>query len=421
MSRTLSRRSFLGRSAAVAAGFAAPLVLPATALGRGGRPAPSERIALGFIGLGGMGSGHLDRLLRNRGVEVVALCDVDAGRRAEASAKVRPGGFATHDYRELLARDDVDAVVIATPDHWHALASIHACQAGKDVYCEKPLTLTIGEALEVTRVVRRFGRIFQTGSQQRSSGEFRRACELVRSGRIGRVERAEVGIAPGPQGESAPNADPPPGLDWEMWLGPAPWVPFNPLRHPYSFRWFWDHSGGKVTDWGAHHLDIVQWGFGTDGSGPVAIEGRATFPDHGLFETAVDFEATFTWDDGRKAVLASRGRGVRFVGSEGWVHVDRGFLETQPASLARAPLGRDAVRLERSDDHHENWLDGVRTRRLPICDVEIGAGSVILCHLANIALRTGRPLRWDPSAHRFVDDPAADRWIERVYRAPWRT
>jgi predicted dehydrogenase len=197
-------------------------------------------------------------------------------------------------------------------------------------------------------------------------------------------------------------------------------VPFNPLRHPYSFRWFHDYSGGKVTDWGAHHNDIVQWGFGTDGSGPVAVEGRATYPERGPFDTPVEFEAVYEYADGRTGICRSEGRGVKFVGTEGWVHVDRGFLEADPPSLLGDAPGRDEVRLETSLDHHANWLDCIRSRQRPICDVAVGAGSVIVCHLVNLALRTGRRLRWDPGAGRFLGDDFAERRKGRPYRAPWR-
>jgi predicted dehydrogenase len=311
-------------------------------------------------------------------------------------------------------------VVISTPDHWHALGSIYACQAGKDVYCEKPLTLTIEEARVLTETVRRYGRVFQTGSQQRSGGEFHRACTLVRNGYIGKVKEAHVGFSAGPVGDFVPDEDPPPGLDWDLWLGPAPKVPYNRLRHPYNFRWFWDYSGGKMTDWGAHHNDIVQWGLGMDHTGPVTLEGKATFPTRGLYETAVNFDLTYTYATGQRAICSNRNPGgVKFVGADGWIHVDRGRLETEPASLKDQSLEECQDKLFKSPGHRQNWLDCIRTRERPICDVAIGAGSVTLCHLNNIALRLGRKLTWNPDRGEFVNDPEANRWLGKPYRAPW--
>jgi len=409
MNRKLSRRTFIKKTSLLSASVALPTIVPA-----------SERITLGFIGTGGMGTAHLNGFRSNRRVEILAVCDVDETRREAARERVGGDCTAYNDYRDLLARDDIDAVVIATPDHWHTLMSVHACQAGKDVYCEKPLTLNIAEGRELVKVVRKYGRVFQTGSQQRSGREFHRACTLVRSGRIGKVHTAFVGIGKGKESDWVPDSAPPPGLDWDLWLGPAPKVPFNRLRHPYNFRWFWDYSGGKMTDWGAHHNDIVQWGFAMDGTGPVEIEGTGTFPSKGLFQTAISFEVTYTYASGQKAVCSTEGRGVKFVGTEGWIHVDRGFLQTEPKELKNEPLGSDHVQLYRSVNHRENWLDCIESRRKPICDVEIGAGSVAVCHLNNIALRTGRKLRWDPERGLFPDDAAANRWVGKPYRAPWR-
>jgi len=409
MKRILNRRTFLKKTSLLSATAMLPSIVPA-----------NERITLGFIGTGGMGSAHLNGFRNNPRVEILAVCDVDEARREAARSRVGGDCAAFNDYRELLARDDIDAVVISTPDHWHTLVSIHACQAGKDVYCEKPLTLTIAEGRELVKVVRQYGRVFQTGSQQRSGSEFHRACTLVRSGRIGKVHTALGGIGKGTESDWVADSPPPPGLDWDLWLGPAPKVPFNSLRHPYNFRWFWDYSGGKMTDWGAHHNDIVQWGFGMDGTGPVEIEGKGKFPSKGLFQTAMTFEVTYTYANGQKTICSTEGRGVKFVGTDGWIHVDRGFLQTEPAELKSEPLGSDHVQLYRSRDHRENWLDCIESRRKPICDVEIGAGSVAVCHLNNIALRTGRKLRWDPERGLFPDDAAANRWVGQPYRAPWR-
>jgi len=422
MGKKFTRREFLGEmargAAAAGAALTLPTVVPGRALGAGGKAPASERLTLGFIGVGGMGSGHLGGFLGRSDVEVLAVCDVYEPHRLRAKERVGDGCAAYNDFRELLDRKDIDAVVIATPDHWHALIAIAACQAGKDIYCEKPLTLTIQEGRALVNAVRRYGRVFQTGSQQRSEDNFRFACELVRSGRIGRLHTIRTGFGGGPVSGYDPDTDPPPGLDWNLWLGPAPWVPFNPLRCLYQFRWFYDYSGGKLTDWGAHHNDIAQWGNGTEMSGPIEIEGTATFPTTGLFDTATSFLITFTYANGVK-LICGEGHGAKFEGTDGWVHVDRGFLEASPPELLKEELGPGDVHLHRSDNHHQNWLDCIKTREKPICDVEIGHRSVTVCHLANIAIRTGRKLRWDPAHERFVGDEEMNRWVSRPMRAPW--
>ncbi|NLE61762.1 MAG: Gfo/Idh/MocA family oxidoreductase, partial [Planctomycetes bacterium] len=273
----------------VTGAIAAPYMLTSRALGTAGTQPANNRIGMGFIGVGGMGRGHLGNFLRFPDVEVVAIADVFDQSRNEAMKMVREAYGkdipAYHDYRELLARKDVDAVLIATPDHWHALTAIHACEAGKDVYCEKPLSYTIREARRMVDAARRNNAVFQVGSQQRSSDNFRLACELVRSGRIGKVRWVRATIGGGPVCDWEPNVPPPPGLDWNFWLGPAPWAEYTPKRCLADFRWFYDYSGGKMTDWGAHHNDIAQWGLGMDGSGPVKTEPvSAVFPTRGLFD-----------------------------------------------------------------------------------------------------------------------------------------
>jgi predicted dehydrogenase len=418
--RKLTRRQFLGHTAAAGAGMAIPYFVPGSVLGADGGVPASEKIVMGFIGVGGMGNGHLGSFLGQDDVQVVAVCDVDEQRRNERQARVGEGCAAYNDYRELLERTDIDAVCIATPDHWHALTSIHACESGKDVYCEKPLTLTVREGREIVNAVRRYGRVFQVGSQQRSAREFRFGCELVRSGYIGELETIRVGIGGGPVGGNDPDTDPPPELDWNMWLGPAPWRPYNRSRCHYTFRWFWDYSGGKMTDWGAHHNDIAQWGNGASHTGPISVEGTAEFPNSGLFETCSKFEVKYKYANGVELNTASGNPGgCRFEGTEGWVHTNRGKLETEPAELKQLTLGPDDVHLYNSGNHRRNWLECIKTRERPICDVEIGHRSVTVCHIGNIALRIGRPLQWDPETEQFVNDEAANRWLDRPYRAPW--
>ena len=415
----LTRREFLGRAGAIAAGAALPAFIPARALGADG-VAPNDKIALGFIGVGGMGSGHLGAFVYDPRVTILAVCDVYEPHRSRAQAQVGEGCAAYNDYRELLDRKDIDAVLIATPDHWHALTSIHACQAGKDIYCEKPMSLTVEDGRAMVAAVRRYGRVFQTGSQQRSDDYFRFACELVRSGYIGKLQTVRVGIGGGPTCGWEPDTDPPPGLDWNMWLGPAPWVRYTPQRCIYNFRWFYEYSGGKMTDWGAHHNDIAQWGMGTDKTGAIRITpAKYTFPIDGLYDTATSFEIVYDYANGVTLITSSDGHGVKFEGPDGWVHVDRGFIDASPKELLEQKLGPGDVHLYTSRDHHGNWLDCIESRKRTICDVEIGYKSIVTCHIGNIAIRTGRTLQWDPDHDRFVNDEEANRWLSKPYRAPW--
>jgi len=383
-------------------------------------------VTLGIIGVGNMGSGHLNTLVNNRDFQVLAICDVDRTKRQKARQTVEEAyaaerddrtyrGCATYnEYEKLLTREDIDAVLIAVPDHWHAIIAIAACRAGKDVYCEKPLSLTIREADEMVAAARRYQRVFQTGSQQRSSGNFRLACELVRSGRIGKLLTVNVGIG-GPSGEKyLPEQPVPDGLDWNRWLGPAPWQPYNSQRCSGDYSGGWrlirDYSGGMMTDWGAHHFDIAQWGMGMDGSGPVEV----------IPPNLADAKTlTFRYANG---VLMYHGgaNGVLFTGTDGKIEVNRGHFQTWPESIGREPLGPNDVHLYESPGHHQDWLDCIRSRRRPICDVAIGASSVTVCHLGNIAWWLGRTIRWDPDQRQIIGDPTAARWLDRPKRAPWR-
>jgi len=421
--RACSRRQFLRRAAAFGAALSAPQIVPAAVFGAPGRPAPSGRIALGHVGVGGMGGGHLGGFLGNSRTKSVAVCDVDEGRRMAAKKRVdeRYGNgdcAAYNDFRDLLDRKDVDAVVIATPDHWHALVGIYASKSGKDIYCEKPLTLTVEEGRALVSAVRRWGRVFQVGSQQRSEGNFRFACELVRSGRIGKLHTIRTGFGASPSMGWEPEESPPAGLDWNLWLGPAPFKNYSKNRCFYQFRWIFDYSGGQMTDWGAHHNDIAQWGNGTDLSGPVDIDGKGEFPKDGLWDTATKIHVEYAYRNGVK-LICGQGHGAKFEGTDGWVHVDRGFLQAHPADLLKEKLGPDDVHLYESPGHHADWLDCIETRRRPICDVEIGHRSVTVCHLGNISMRLGRPIRWDPDREEILGDEEASRLLSKPMRAPW--
>ncbi|MBM4019530.1 MAG: Gfo/Idh/MocA family oxidoreductase [Planctomycetes bacterium] len=418
----VTRRAFL-RGAAAA--LAAPYVITSTALGAADRPAASERLTLGHIGIGNQGRGHFGAMLGNGAVQILAVSDVKQevrqtcqkavdDRYAQERESGRYQGCAAYnDFRELMARPDIDAVIIAVPDHWHALVAVAAAKAGKDIYCEKPLSLTVRQARAMVTAARRFGVVFQTGSQQRSSQEFRFACEMVRSGRIGDLKTVNVGIG-GPSSEKQfPEEPVPPGLDWDMWLGPAPWAPYNSERCSGDYGGGWrhvrDYSGGPMTDWGAHHFDIAQWALGMDASGPVEIappDGRDV--------------KTLTYKYANGIVMYHGGaNGVLFTGTKGRVEVNRGYLKTWPDELMQTPTRPDEVNLYKSPGHHQDWLACIKTRRRPICDVEIGCRSVTVCHLGNIASWLGRPLKWDPAREEIVGDPEAARWLDRPMRAPW--
>lgn len=386
----------------------------------------SDVIRLGFVGVANMGMYNLKAFIKRPDVRVAAVCDVDTRHVAAAKAFVdqttgSQGCRAFADFRELDAWDGVDAVVICTPDHWHVPQAIHAAVCGKDVYLEKPLTLAIAEGRTLCDVVAATGCVLQTGSQQRSMPEFRRACELVRNGCLGTVRRVDVELPPNNKTcEPAWSPMPvPPELDYDAWLGPAPWAEYHPQRCHYQFRFILDYSGGQVTNFGAHHLDIVQWALGMDGSGPCRASGCGEFPVSGLFTTATKVEARLTYASGVEVQVRTGGSGVTFVGSAGTLSVQRGAIRTEPAALADTVLGADAVQLYRSDDHHANWLECIRTRQAPVCPAEVGHRSATCCHLANLAMRLGRELAWDPAAEVFSGDDEANALRSRPWREPW--
>jgi predicted dehydrogenase len=419
VNHTISRRGFLRASAAAGAAFALPAIVPASVFGAN---PPSERINIGCIGLGGMGTSNMRAFRGNPNSQVVALCDVDAGHLAKArQAAGLDERVCYRDFRDLLAQRDVDAVTVVTPDHWHAPISLAAVRAGKDVYCEKPLTLTILEGRVLANEVKRYGRVLQTGSQQRSGDEFRRACELVRNGYIGEVKTVRVGL-PGNNRTCEPTWEPQPvpeGFDYDFWLGPAEWAPYHPQRCHYEFRFLLEYSGGQVTNWGAHHLDIAQWGLGMDDSGPVEIVGEGQFPQSGLFTTATRVQFECTYASGAKLICRTGGSNTRFEGTEGWVDVRRGSLETEPASLKTHTIGGNEIHLYHSRNHQQDFLDCIRSRRQPICDIEVGHRSSTLCHLGNIAMMLKRPLKWDPAKEEFIGDDVANRMRWRPARAEW--
>jgi predicted dehydrogenase len=404
----------------------------------------NDRIIMGAIGVGtnytrraGGGPVRGERgiqimqdAMRQTGVQYVAVCDVDRHNRGFAANLVGRDCRQYEDFRELLANRDINAVTIGTPDHWHSIIALAALRAGKDVYCEKPLTLTVNEGKALVRVAAATNKILQTGSQQRSDARFRQACEMVRNGRIGTVNLVHARIGTNPRGGPFRTTNPPDGLNWNFWLGQTPNVEYIPERCHYEFRWWYEYSGGKMTDWGAHHLDIAQWALGMDSSGPNEIEGTGVAPAMGnaSYNCHPTFNITYTNNNGPNGTAGTRLRasgaemeenGVRFEGTNGWIFVSRGRIQASDPAILNDPLPANATRLEVSTNHMGNFISCVRSRRQPICHVGVGHRSVSVCHIGNIALRMGQRLRWNPQEERFVDNEAANRWLSREMRAPW--
>ncbi|HSW02050.1 MAG TPA: Gfo/Idh/MocA family oxidoreductase [Sedimentisphaerales bacterium] len=457
LGQTIGRRRFLKNVAGVAVGTVSlPLFIPARAMGNAGTHPPSERITMASIGCGGMGVNNLRAFLAQPDVQVLAVCDVvtasdeyghwykkgwngawfgrEPARKIveEDYARKNPAGSykgcdAYVDFREIIARSDIDAVCITTPDHWHAIPAVMAAAAGKDIYCEKPLSLTVAEGRAMVEAAQRYNRVFQTGTQRRSSEPYRFICELIRNGRIGKFQRALVAI--GANNKQAPPANwqpmpVPEWLDYEMWLGPAPWAPYHKDRCLYTFRFGQDYSGGQTTNLGAHGIDIVQWANGTDETGPVEFEDLGgEFPSDGLFTTATKVHFRARYANGLELTCRTQEKELyRYEGSDGWIQMPTYSNDwtCYPESLKTTVIGPDEIHLYKSNDHHRNFIDCIKSRRPTAAPAEIGHRSTSICQLGNIAMQLGRKLHWNPAAERFTDSEEANGMLAKPMRSPWR-
>ncbi|HEY3965390.1 MAG TPA: Gfo/Idh/MocA family oxidoreductase [Planctomycetaceae bacterium] len=432
------RRDFLKSSAAAVGGLCLPKWFIEETRAHAAPEQPksaNDKPGILLVGCGGMGTG--DATAASNFGTIVAVCDVDKNRLGEKAEKFKAEGKYS-DFREALGHPGVDVVINGTPDHWHTLVNLHALRAGKDIYSEKPLTLTIAEGKKLVAVARETKRVLQTGSQQRSSPRFRLACELVRNGRIGKLERIVTILPTGLSGGPFETKPVPAELDWNFWQGQTPTTDYVPERCHMTFRFWYEYSGGTLTDWGAHHNDIAQWGNGTERSGPVSIEGKIlSRPVSGGYTTPSQYEVEYTYANGVKHTCRTtpheqftgapigqlkptdERNGIRFEGSDGWIFVNREKIEASRPEIIEQELPAGAVRLAVSDNHMGNFFACVKSRQAPICEPEIGHRSVSVCHLGVIALRTGRKLNWDPAKEEFVGDNEANGYVSREMRKPW--
>lgn len=432
MKTIYSRRDFLKHTCRAA--VAAPFILRA---GRAGAAPANERITMACIGVGNQGGHDTRMFLSDPRVQIVASCDVDLARAKAMAATIGDryakqsgtsgykGCEVTQDFRELIARRDIDTVMIATPDHTHAVIAIAAARHGKDIYCEKPLAYSIAEGRAICETVKRHGRVLQTGTQRRSVQMFRHACELVRNGRIGKLNVVRCipghgfGVRGTFTGQEAPEPVPA-DFNYDLWLGPAPWMPYTAARCHFNFRWILDYGEGYISDNGVHAVDLATWGMGVDLTGPELIDGKATFPTNGIYDAPTDFEINYRYANGMRLVLASgEGFGVRFEGSEGWLHMGGWDITASSEKILTSIIRPDENRVRTGSLHHADFIDCVLSRRLPTTHPELGQRAASVCHLGFISCRLGRPLKWDPAREIFPDDANANRLLSRAMRTGW--
>jgi len=430
----ISRRLFLTKAAGTAVGAVSfPYIVPSSALGKAGSASPSNRITMGCIGVGWQGGSNMNSFLGQKDCQIIAACDVAKNHLQGAVNRINnhyknKDCAAYNDFRELLARDDIDAVSIGLPDHWHAIPAVAAAKSGKDIFGEKPLSHNLLEGRAICDAVKRYGRVWQTGSWQRSQSHFHQACELVINGRIGKVHTVEVGLPAGhtdfgrTKGQEG-IGPPPKELDYDFWLGPAPYEPYCPARVHKNWRWHLDYGGGQLMDWVGHHVDIAHWGLGFDYEGPHEIEGRGEYPKDGLWNTATKYRLTAKYPKGITMIIAGGHRdirgGTKWIGEDGWVWVDRGGMDANPKDVLKEKIGPDEINLFRSPGHWRNFLDCVKSRETTLTPCEVAHRSATPGHLGQIAMLLGRRIRFNPETEEILDDPTATRMLGRPMRSPW--
>jgi predicted dehydrogenase len=432
MANKSSRRDFVKKSAsAVVGAFVLPNIIPSAAMGTGGKTPPSDRLVMGLIGAGSQGNSDMRDLMRLKDqVRFVSLCDVDAVRLAATKDIVdktnKSKDCRTYgDYREFMAKETLDAVLIALPDHWHGIIYTEAANKKWDVYGEKPICRTIRDGQVIVSAVKKNNIIWQTGSWQRSEDNFHKGAELVRNGRVGKIKRIEVGLPDGGRGIGTPPIqEVPKGLDWEMWLGPALKVPYRGVCH-WNWRWMLDYSGGQLTDWAGHHIDIANWGADLEHTGPVEIEGKGVYPQEGIYNAPVEYDFLCKYENGieMRVANASRypmGMGTTWYGDLGWIHVDRGgrIVASDPKILDEV-IGENEIHLYKSDNHYQNFVDSVHSRKAAIAPIEPAYRAISVGLLGEIAMTTGQKIQWDPVREEIIGNPAANHLLSRPYRKPW--
>jgi predicted dehydrogenase len=443
---TETRRSFLKKSAAATAAVSLfPTVVPASVLGRNGAVAPSDRIVMGLIGAGGMGNHNLKQFLSKKDAHVVAVCDVDENHQKSTKNKIdkkygNKDARTYNDYRDMLDNEKMDAVILALPDHWHSLIAVAAANKGLDIYGEKPLARSIKEGRAIVNAAQRNNIVWQTGSWQRSLPHFHRAVELVRNGVIGKITHVEVGLPDGRSSIGTPPIKPvPEGVDWNFCLGPAPKVPFRGVLH-FNWRWILDYSGGQLTDWAGHHVDIAHWGLGFDHTAPVKIKGKGTYPVEGIYNVPVEYNFVAEYENGLTMTIANSsffydkrkhglwpkvgaqryGMGAVWFGEKGWIQVNRSGLWASDPKFLKVPEKELKIKAYKSPDHWQNFLDCVKTREKTITPVEVAHNSISVALLGEIAMLTEEDLNWDVKNEKFTNSEFANRLLSRPYRAPWQ-
>ncbi len=431
MSVKSSRRDFFKQSSSVVLGaIVLPSIIPSTALGMGGKLPPSDRIVMGAIGVGSQGKSNMRDFLKLKNqVQFVAVCDVDKNHQTEAKlladkANLNNDCRIYDDYREFLAKEKLDAVSIALPDHWHGIIYSAAANKKLDVYGEKPICRTIKDGQTIVGSVKKNNIIWQTGSWQRSQANFHHAAELVFNGRIGKIKTIEVGL---PDGNNVigtpPIKDIPKVLNWEMWLGPALKVPYRGISH-WDWRWILDYSGGQLTDWAGHHIDIANWGAGLERTGPVEISGTGVYPREGLYNVPIEYDFLCKYANGIEMRVANQSRlvhgsGATWYGEKGWINVDRGRISASDPKILLEVIGNNEKRLYKSDNHWQNFIDCVRSRKETIAPVEVAFRAISVALLGEIAMTTGQKIHWDPKKEEIIGNPRASRLLSRPYRQPW--